>query len=61
VFKEGKQVCDPPPLADCREKAARQLHGFHEGVRRLLNPHQYTVGIEASLYDLCARLIMEAR
>ena len=37
------------------------MAGFHGGVKRLMNPHQYPVGLETDLYDLKTRLITEAR
>jgi nicotinate phosphoribosyltransferase len=34
---------------------------FHAGVKRLVNPHQYPVGLELGLHDVKTKLILEAR
>lgn len=61
VVRAGKVVVARPPLADIRQRAQQQLAQFHPGVRRLLNPHQYPVGLEQGLFDLRTRLTLEAR
>jgi nicotinate phosphoribosyltransferase len=61
VFRRGRRVYDPPPLHASRTRAAAQLDRFHAGVKRFVNPHQFPVGLERSLYDLRARLVLEAR
>ncbi|MFP5285265.1 MAG: nicotinate phosphoribosyltransferase, partial [Thermoanaerobaculia bacterium] len=43
VFRRGKRVYDPPPLDEVRRRTAEQLAGFHGGVKRFANPHQYPV------------------
>ena len=61
VFRQGKRVYDVPSVADARRRAREQLAGFHAGVKRLLNPHQYPVGLEEGLHDRKSALILEAR
>ncbi len=61
VFRNGKPVYTPPPLAEIRQRRARQLASFHDGVKRLVNPHQYPVGLEKGLHDLKTDLILRAR
>ncbi|HEX7185348.1 MAG TPA: nicotinate phosphoribosyltransferase [Thermoanaerobaculia bacterium] len=61
VFRKGRRVYDPPPLSEVRRRAQEQLAGFHPGVKRFVNPHQYPVGLELGLFDLKTRLILEAR
>lgn len=61
VFRGGKQVYQQPALADLRQRTMTQLQGFHQGVRRLVNPHEYPAGLEQRLYDLKMKLILEAR
>ncbi len=61
VFRQGRKVYDPPPLAEVRRRVADQLDRFHPGVKRFANPHQYPVGLELGLFDLKTRLILEAR
>lgn len=61
VFRGGKRVYGPPPLAEVRRRTAAQLAQFHSGVKRLANPHRYPVGLEQRLFALKTRLILEAR
>ncbi len=61
IFKEGKRVYTLPALKEIREKTQKELAGFHVGIKRFLNPHQYVVGMEKSLYDLKIDLIRNIR
>lgn len=61
VFRRGERVYDPPPLEEVRRRGQEQLRGFHPGIKRFVNPHQYPVGLELGLFDLKTRLILEAR
>jgi nicotinate phosphoribosyltransferase len=61
IFRGGQRVYEPPPLAESRARAAEQLAGFHQGVKRFVNPHQFPVGLERGLYDLRTKLVLEAR
>ncbi|MBI4424567.1 MAG: nicotinate phosphoribosyltransferase [Elusimicrobia bacterium] len=59
---EGGRLARPPePLAEARRRVQVQLASFHEGVKRLANPHRFLVGLEKGLYELRTRLILEAR
>jgi nicotinate phosphoribosyltransferase len=61
VFRGGRRVYDPPPLEESRRRTFAQLDGFHGGVKRFVNPHQFPVGLERGLYDLRTRLVLDAR
>ncbi|HEX2224552.1 MAG TPA: nicotinate phosphoribosyltransferase, partial [Thermoanaerobaculia bacterium] len=61
VFRGGKRVYDPPPLAEVRRRVTGQLAQFHGGVKRFANPHRYPVGLEQHLFALKTRLSLEAR
>jgi nicotinate phosphoribosyltransferase len=61
VFRRGRRVYDPPPLAQARARAKDQLSRFHAGVKRFLNPHRFPVGLERRLHELRTRLVLEAR
>jgi nicotinate phosphoribosyltransferase len=61
VFRQGKRVYDPTPLKEVRQRTAEQLRGFHGGIKRLVNPHRYPVGLERGLFDLKTHLILQAR
>ncbi len=61
IFREGKCVYSLPALEAIRERTLRELDGFNVGIKRFLNPHQYVVGMEKSLYDLKVELIKQIR
>ncbi len=61
IFRQGKRVYEPPPLKEVRQRTANQLAGFHGGVKRFANPHQYPAGLERGLFDLKTHLILQAR
>ena len=61
IFKKGKKVYTTPGIQDIREKAQQGLRQFHPGIARFVNPHQYPVGIEKSLFDLKTQLILRIR
>jgi nicotinate phosphoribosyltransferase len=57
----GKLVCEPESLGTIRDRVRHQLASFHDGVKRLKNPHRYPVGLESNLQDLKSKLVLEAR
>ncbi|MEA2709767.1 MAG: nicotinate phosphoribosyltransferase [Phycisphaerales bacterium] len=61
IFRDGKIVYDPPPLAQMRQRTLDQLAALHPTVRRFNNPHRYPAGLEEKLFDLRTRLVLEAR
>lgn len=61
VLRQGRAVLPAPPLTDMQARTKAQLAGFHAGVKRFVNPHQYPVGLESGLHDLKTRLIVAAR
>ncbi len=61
VFEGGRRCYDPPTVKVASERRARQLERFHGGVKRLLNPHQYPVGLELGLHRIKKGLIFAAR
>jgi nicotinate phosphoribosyltransferase len=61
IFKQGKPVYANPNIQDLRQRTQDQLAGFHEGIKRFLNPHEYPVGLEAGLHQLKTELILRAR
>lgn len=61
VFRGGKRVYDPPPLEATRRRRQEQLAGFQAAVKRLVNPHQYPVGLEAGLYQRKTEMIRALR
>lgn len=61
VFRAGRCVYAPPTPARARERARRQLAALPAGCRRLRNPDEYPVGLEAGLAELYARSMAQAR
>ncbi|HEV2719893.1 MAG TPA: nicotinate phosphoribosyltransferase, partial [Thermoanaerobaculia bacterium] len=61
IFRGGRRVYELPTIEEIRARRAAQLERFHDGVKRFVNPHRYPVGLEAKLFDLKTRLILEAR
>ncbi|MEJ1971140.1 MAG: nicotinate phosphoribosyltransferase [Lacunisphaera sp.] len=61
VFRQGELVYREPALADTRARAAAQLARLHGGTKRLLNPHEYPVGLEPGLAELKTSLILKHR
>jgi nicotinate phosphoribosyltransferase len=61
VWKNGSRLAPPQPLAAARERTQRELQKLDPTVRRLLNPHQYPVGLCANLYAQRMRLVQAAR
>jgi nicotinate phosphoribosyltransferase len=61
VIRAGTPVWTPPPLSEVRARTLSELSRFHSGVKRLVHPHGYPVGLERGLHDLRTRLVLEAR
>jgi nicotinate phosphoribosyltransferase len=61
VFREGQRVYEVASLDDVRARRERDLARFHEGIKRLVNPHRYPVGLEQTLFDLKTQLVLAAR
>jgi nicotinate phosphoribosyltransferase len=61
IFRNGMLVYDEPTLADIRARTQSQLAYLYAGTKRLLNPHEYPVGLEPGLFDLKTDLIFKAR
>jgi nicotinate phosphoribosyltransferase len=61
VMVEGDVVYDAPTATEARTRSRSQLAGLSERSRRLLNPHEYPVGLEPGLHDLKWSLVAAAR
>jgi nicotinate phosphoribosyltransferase len=61
LFRKGKCVYSSPTLSEIRDHTKKSLEGFHFGVKRIVNPHRYPVGLEKSLYDLKTELLLKLR
>ncbi|MDO8545546.1 MAG: nicotinate phosphoribosyltransferase [Opitutaceae bacterium] len=61
VFRRGVLAYDEPALAGIRARAQAQLGRLYAGTKRLLNPHEYPVGLEPGLFELKTELIFKHR
>jgi nicotinate phosphoribosyltransferase len=61
VMRGGRRVYDPPAAGEARQRTRAQLEALSPTSRRLQNPHEYPVGLEAGLAELRLRLVMDAR
>jgi nicotinate phosphoribosyltransferase len=61
MFRGGKRVYESPPLTAIRARTAAQLATFHEGHKRLKNPHVYPVGLSQSLHERKTAMILALR
>ncbi len=61
VMKQGEVAVEAPGLAEIRSRTLEQLGRFYPGIKRLLNPHEYPVGLEQRLYEIKTRLVLKAR
>ncbi len=58
----GKEVVYKLPTIEAiAAHCAESLRGFHAGIKRLDNPHEYPVGLEQQLFELKEGLILKAR
>ena len=51
VFRSGRRVYESPDLPAIRHRAAEQLAGFPDGVKRFVIPPKYFVGLERGLHE----------
>jgi nicotinate phosphoribosyltransferase len=61
IFKEGRRVYDSPAIDQIRSNTLTNLSRFYSGVKRLLNPHIYPVGLDMHLHRLKSELIDQVR
>jgi nicotinate phosphoribosyltransferase len=61
AMRAGTRVLEPEPLSRARDRARDELAGFHAGIKRLVNPHRYPVGLERGLHERKTALVLAAR
>ncbi len=61
VFRAGRCVYRIPELEAIRDYAQEQVDRLHSTIRRHMHPHEYPVGLEASLRELKTELIFKAK
>jgi nicotinate phosphoribosyltransferase len=58
IFKNGKQVYDPPSLLDVRQHAAKELESLENETKRFTNPHIYKVSLSDRLHHIKKKLLL---
>ncbi|MGE5608917.1 MAG: nicotinate phosphoribosyltransferase [Bacillota bacterium] len=61
IFRQGRLVYQSPRIEESRRRVQEQLAGFHSGIKRFINPHEYPAGLEKRLHELKTKLILKAR
>jgi nicotinate phosphoribosyltransferase len=61
AMRGGARVSEPEALPAVRERVINELAGFHAGIKRLVNPHRYPVGVERGLHDRNTALVLATR
>jgi nicotinate phosphoribosyltransferase len=61
VVRGGKAVAETESLGVIRSRVQSQLSRLHSTTRRLLNPHEYPVGLDVGLYELRDGMVRSAR
>jgi len=61
IFRGGQGVSEPQTAEQARQRCRSQLGQLHSGVKRFVNPHVYPVGLEAGLFEIKQRLMLEVR
>jgi nicotinate phosphoribosyltransferase len=57
IFKQGRQVYDPPPLNRVKEHAEGELQSLEAETKRFVNPHIYKVSLSDDLHHVKKRLL----
>jgi nicotinate phosphoribosyltransferase len=58
IFKNGRQVYEPPSLHDVRQHAAEELASLENETKRFTNPHLYKVSLSDALYQIKKDLLL---
>ena len=61
VLRAGRRVIDIPTLRESRRHCRSQLDGFHAGIKRLVNPHDYPAGVAENLFELRNQMILDLK
>ncbi len=61
ALRAGARVAEAPSLDEMRARARAQIRSLHPAIRRLLNPHNYPVGLEMRLHQRRSALVLERR
>jgi nicotinate phosphoribosyltransferase len=61
IFRAGELVYAEPDIHTIRASVSKELNHLDKGIKRFVNPHTYSVGLEKSLFDCKTELIFHLR
>jgi len=61
IFDSGKLVYEDPDIHSIRKMVRNELSGLDKSIKRFVNPHDYAVGLEKSLFDQKMALTLNLR
>lgn len=61
ALKDGQRLYPQEDIFTVQKRATEQLNGFHIGIKRFQNPHEYPIGLEQNLHREREQMILEAR
>jgi nicotinate phosphoribosyltransferase len=61
VVVEGKRVYDGGGVHKARQRCSDELSRLNESIKRIANPHSYPAGLELSLHERKAKMILELK
>jgi nicotinate phosphoribosyltransferase len=57
IYREGRQVYDPPSLDQVKRHAEEELESLEDETKRFINPHIYKVSLSNNLHQIKKRLL----
>jgi nicotinate phosphoribosyltransferase len=61
VIVEGKRVYDGGGVHAARQRCREQLTRLNESIKRIANPHDYPAGLDVSLHERKAKMILDLK
>ncbi len=61
IFKSGKLLYQVPDIHTIQKRVRNEMSCLDKSIKRLVNPHNYSVGLEKSLFDHKTELILNLR
>ena len=61
VFKGGDFIYDEPDIHTIRQSVKDEMRQLDKSIKRFVNPHNYSVGLEKSLFECKTELILNLR
>ena len=61
IYQDGELIYQKPSLLEIRDRVQTQLKALDPTIKRFINPHIYTVGLEQQLHHRKNELIINLR